>query len=648
MKLQTAIDKHWSVLEKLLYGLVLIGLITGSVLMGGRFAIEQNYNQVEIAIHYEDLVEESRLSGLSMEDLLLKYQEAGATSLWVKEYDIETLKDQTSIASGLELYWDGLPAYPELSYLMLPEGALADNIRLNLEIRDYLKDDFTLGAMTYLGTDLPLSSLWSLQAYELTNILGVGMGWPLEDMHQAEKIGYYLQLQIKDWENPSQESLSRYFSQFESLGQVSLFLFNSSDLFGYSEDPKVRTVFPVLAEEISKKGAEIGQVEFFKQLGFENLAEEMKEKVVRVHSIAENELRTMTQTASVERYMLAVKDRNMRSLFVRGYESGQKESWSKNVAYVKNIAEGIENQGFVAARAKPITNLFVPEWAILLLSVGVLAAAVLLSHYWGLTFLGILGFILGILMSVSLVAMQECIFLQKMMALLAGCIFPLLGVTFVLENSKEKRSIPQSILGLLLMSAVTLVGAVFVVGLLRERAFMLGLNLFTGVKLTLSLPLAGLLVYYFLERKKEELIILWKELLNRPLSIKILLIVGLAAGILGVYILRTGNAGLVPSSLETAARRLLEQVTMARPRTKEFMIGHPLMLVGLSLGFRFRTLPFFLLGMIGQVSMLNTFTHLHTPLMISLLRSTYGLIIGIILGVVIWKIAHMIYARWKR
>jgi hypothetical protein len=177
---------------------------------------------------------------------------------------------------------------------------------------------------------------------------------------------------------------------------------------------------------------------------------------------------------------------------------------------------------------------------------------------------------------------------------------------------------------------------------------MLGLELFTGVKVAMSLPLAGVLIYYFCRRNKDELISLWKGLVNRPLTIKILLIGGAAAAVLGVYLLRTGNTGLLPSNLEMVLRRVLEQVTMARPRTKEFLIGHPLMLLGLSYGLRLKTLPLFLLGMIGQVSLLNTFTHLHTPLGISMLRSGYGLFLGAILGLMLLMVVHTFYNRWKR
>ena len=45
-------------------------------------------------------------------------------------------------------------------------------------------------------------------------------------------------------------------------------------------------------------------------------------------------------------------------------------------------------------------------------------------------------------------------------------------------------------------------------------------------------------------------------------------------------------------------------------------------------------MPFFLVGALGQVSLLNTFCHLHTPLPVSLWRALLGVAIGAIIGVV--------------
>jgi hypothetical protein len=71
------------------------------------------------------------------------------------------------------------------------------------------------------------------------------------------------------------------------------------------------------------------------------------------------------------------------------------------------------------------------------------------------------------------------------------------------------------------------------------------------------------------------------------------------------------------------------------------MLGHPALLLGLAMAtiprWRPWALPLLLLGIIGQVGMLNSFCHLHTPLKLTFLRTFHGLWAGGIIGLIlIW------------
>jgi hypothetical protein len=119
---------------------------------------------------------------------------------------------------------------------------------------------------------------------------------------------------------------------------------------------------------------------------------------------------------------------------------------------------------------------------------------------------------------------------------------------------------------------------------------------------------------------------------------------------------RTGNAGQV-SAIELQVRLMLEQLLYVRPRTKEFLIGFPLFILALHMVKSYPKAYYFLLipGVIGFLSLVNTFTHLHIPLLISLLRSGYSIVFGFIIGLVlIWlyetvwkKMITMIRMRWQ-
>ena len=83
---------------------------------------------------------------------------------------------------------------------------------------------------------------------------------------------------------------------------------------------------------------------------------------------------------------------------------------------------------------------------------------------------------------------------------------------------------------------------------------------------------------------------------------------------------------------------MLTHVLSVRPRFKEFLIGFPcMMLLPALLPLHRRAIGWLLaLGIgVGIGDVIDTFSHLHTPLAISLLRVINGLVVGAIVGVVV-------------
>ena len=95
-------------------------------------------------------------------------------------------------------------------------------------------------------------------------------------------------------------------------------------------------------------------------------------------------------------------------------------------------------------------------------------------------------------------------------------------------------------------------------------------------------------------------------------------------------------------------RNALRKILGVRPRTKEFLIGHPLMLMMLYYGYKEKYFPLLLGAVIGQISLVNTYAHIHTPIMISLIRSFHGIWIGIIGGVILILMVNWIIKLGRR
>ena len=187
------------------------------------------------------------------------------------------------------------------------------------------------------------------------------------------------------------------------------------------------------------------------------------------------------------------------------------------------------------------------------------------------------------------------------------------------------------------------------VGLLADGTFMLKLSSFSGVKAAHLLPIVLLLIWFlFLKEKETSARTKISNIMDEPLTFKYLLIALLIGGILVIYVLRTGNESVSVSDLERTFRAFLDNVLMVRPRTKEFLLGYPLLLFSFYYGYSKKMLPVLLLGSIGLVSSVNTFAHIHTPLVISLLRTFNGLVLGIICGVILILLSIVLARLWGK
>ncbi|MDN5317701.1 MAG: hypothetical protein PWR08_1826, partial [Thermoanaerobacterium sp.] len=128
------------------------------------------------------------------------------------------------------------------------------------------------------------------------------------------------------------------------------------------------------------------------------------------------------------------------------------------------------------------------------------------------------------------------------------------------------------------------------------------------------------------------------KILNTEIKIWHVLAV-LVAGVIGViYISRTGNSPVIkPTSIELKFRSLLEHYLVARPRTKEFLVGYPALILAIYAAKK-KSKPlnfiFGILASIGILSMPNTMSHVESVLKIALERTVISWIFGAIIGVV--------------
>jgi hypothetical protein len=462
---------------------------------------------------------------------------------------------------------------------------------------------------------------------------------------------------------------------------VQRFIIDGETVPGYVDDQKFERL-DAMAELMKKYQIGLATIELQKapQKGFNRLAKMIQHDVVRLHSFTEADGEKLTTNLTApeledriqgvsDRFVLAVKDRNIRMVFlnaraVRNLDKGKilnpLDSIYESLTGKEGALPRIEAAGYVLAPAGKF-YLVHSNWqtvAKLLLWLGAVALiAITIACF--VPEAALLVFAVGMGGSAGLFVLSSSLFAQAL-ALCAGTAAPILAMILAIRSIRRRyhaqhtgSSLIYAIWLLLRTSGISLIGMFFIVGLLNPITYMLLIEQFRGVSVLHLLPIGVVALYWLLfsdNLSYADTLAKARKLLSAHISV--LWLIGAAAiAAAGFYYLsRTGNEGQA-STVEKLFRSFLENTLGVRPRTKEFLIAHPLFVLGAYLCVRYRSAVLLvMIGVIGQASIVDTFAHLHTPLMISSIRVLYGLSFGILIGIgyiAVWEIVVRSWHRWK-
>ncbi len=403
-------------------------------------------------------------------------------------------------------------------------------------------------------------------------------------------------------------------------------------------------------------------------------------------------------------FFRAIAERNCKVIFLKMILDPDSDvSWGADESgwiYITDPAEYEKMLGDLETRLAPLgyTRATVPAMTLdapstalqLLQGIGTAALFVLLldmilclGRRWraALLALGVLGF-------AGLCLLKPAAY-RLILSMAGGIVMPSLaaaGLCRVL--AQRRREEPRLALGRLTVSAivtalttvaVSLSGALLASSALSQLSYILEIDLYRGVKLMQLIPIAlfalcYLLVYAYEETgardavlarmgargekgRAERFLAYFRELMRTPMQLGWFLaavVLAVAAvfllAVFVYYIYRTGNSSST-SAAELQFRNFLENLLIARPRTKEMLIGWPMLLLfiwSVRRGLRFLPMLFGLGMSIGLVSVVNTFLHIRTPFLLSLLRTFWGLLFGLLLGLVLMLVMELLYRLVRR
>lgn len=665
----------------ILTGLIVIGVLAGLAAAAKRFHVESHNRRVEIALEWQEVTQLAQATGQPVSAILSRFQAQGVSALVLQEDTLTTLEQ----AGALRIERRDQPDGSITSYVALASPRTFLRIKEALQAHDINFNTRASTSPSVAPTVFMTPSIIDLHTMdelfvpvEYAGLRTLGLGLPPEGVAAAKQAHLEIAGRIGNFPGVKESTAEKVVLALQGQG-ARIVIFSGEEALGYRglekqvanlfRDPDAPAV-PTKEGEIPLRplGIAYGAVEFGKQKGDEKLSAALHGDFVRVHSIQAAEMGQIDEEEAVERFAKAARERNIRFCYVRLLTYAGKDPVEDNVKFLSKISRGMRQGSAITGGdlsfgpARRYEETGVPTILFAVIGLGVAAGLVWMLR----TAMPVPDAKAGLLLAVSgllcaLLAWRLDETGRKLVALLAGIVFPTIAClrTFPRQNLAVPPLPPgacldKAVRGIVLASAITAIGIIHVVGLLATRPFMVHASQFLGIKAQHAVPLllVALVAVAGGTILPEETWARWKARAGGQFKVAMeeparfgLLIIGIVAlAAIMLVVARTGNdAGVGVSGAELKGRAILDRILPVRPRTKEFLVGHPLFILGLAWWWRGRRrlgLPCLVFGSLGQVSLLNTFCHIHTPLVISAWRDGVGLVLGVLLGAVAFLAAE--------
>lgn len=662
--------------NKILIAVIILGLIASLAIDVQRYQVEQANKSIELIMDYEDLVALAEKEGLPPEKVLAQAKEAGITSLAVYETTFKKLNvnGKAAAVNGSVLlanYQNGAISDPGWRQLIESGQIKGTNVYVtghNQQTFQEVHEDLVRRLGQDRVRELTISGQRVLEVkanYEEFEKMDLGM--PTDEMQAVNDAGFYVVARPTNYRQCTKDDIDAFFDRLDGY-QVSAIVASGSQTLGAPDESQY------MAQQMRQRGLTLGMIEgvtqlkFFPQDGMLDIAKANDYQSARLYSIPKDEQKKMKVNEAIDRWGTTDDERNIRFNLLKTFEKPAPDMTllETNMSYVAGVKNKLEAQGFTMGRAGVFAS-FYPEAPLRsLVMLGVAAGIVL---YLSLVIPAMKSKQAYILLAVLALAMVVPVLMghgnkiRVAAALAAANVFPAISVLWILDKIRQR--VPQQGAGLLRMigtgvaalfvcGMISYVGAAYLSASLADTEYLLEVNIFRGIKLTFILPIV-LVAIGFLQRfdvfdgkmdDTEGFLEQFKRILDVPVKVKTLLGLFLVLVAAVVLVARSGHTmGMPVSATELKFRAFLEQAMYARPRTKEFMIGHPAFLLAAMAWFRkWPTMVLFVLVMvatIGQGSMVETFAHMRSPILMSTARGLGGLVLGAGVGAICMILVDM-------
>ena len=640
---------HW------LAVLMFIGFCAAGLISWQRYAVEHNAKQVEMVYDYYNVIDSAVEEGKSADELFSLYKKSGITSLAIYDETPEKLINHNFIRvyRGYDFQFrnPGVSGIEEEKMYIQP-GSSSEGAAYFAELKRHLE-------LIYGQEKVRTLSANGVETLEVegnySKFMTVPLGIFKETVKKASQRDFYLVLRPANIPHASKELIDTFFAAMDSSDKVSAVLFQGKEALGYKDH------LDYVSSELNKRHVPLVMIEAQNQLGFEpqagllDLAKKSNYDLVRLYAMSKDELIKINQKEASSRFYISDIERNIRMNLFPSYKfaADGKSLSETNASYIQGVTDRLENHGFTVGKASVMAPYFPSNGLRALAMMGALSLVVtaLLLLLPGLKKWSIWIEAIGLVGTQGLYWGLHMNLVLQLLALGAAVCTPVVVVTLFLNYCVKRKDRAFSDIGwakLFLESVailwgagiLSLMGAAFVSGLLGDIRYFLEMEIFRGVKATFVLPLVLISIVYIqkfpffgkIVSSDKDFVSFVKKFCHVQIKLGLLVGLGLLAVVGFVFIGRSGNNGAPVPQFEIALRRFLEDLMYARPREKEFLFGHPAVLVSLAALYRKwpQILHYFLIVAvtIGQGSIVETFAHMRSPFILSFIRGLDGLAAG--------------------
>jgi hypothetical protein len=302
--------------------LIFVAALNGLFWTVFRWNYENSLTDAQITVDYDDTRTMADAFGLDQETFLRELKKRGVSSLGVYELSLANLRDNGRVTmltrdEAIRLYpdvkWNSFDAkYRYVVTTSRNNNALLWQVfnRLREQAPPDGKPQTTTLRAAPAGEPVRAGQFGILIPASKQLINDAQVGFDPEQIAFCKKLGLSVTARVSNALNMNLPRACQLLDDVQKAGGK-VVIFSEDEVLGYN------SMIKDVAREMKKRGLVFGNIEFSKQRGWEAFTHYTDGQLVRVHSVGPDEAAKSQPEVLIERFVRAVKERNIRVAYIR-------------------------------------------------------------------------------------------------------------------------------------------------------------------------------------------------------------------------------------------------------------------------------------------------------------------------------------------